>query len=93
MQTLAGMGTIIEDLDFHAMLLGSLPESYRPILSSISTAARITQTPLTSNELITVITEEYEHHLLMDRCGLKKGGNSALMAKSGPGRNKGHRYH
>lgn len=47
------MGSIIDDRDFHAILLGSLPESYRPILSSISAAARITQTPLSSNELIT----------------------------------------
>lgn len=76
------MGSIIEDHDFHAILLGLLPESYRPILSSISTAARVTQTPLTSNELITIITEEYEHRLLTDRRSLKKGRSSALSARA-----------
>jgi len=65
-ESLAGMGISIVDTDFHAIILGSLPESYQPLLSSISTAAKITKTPLTSNELITLITEEYEHHQLTD---------------------------
>jgi hypothetical protein len=63
-ESLAGMGVSIADTDFHAIILGSLPESYRLLLSSISAAAKITKSPLTSNELITLITEEYEHRQL-----------------------------
>lgn len=47
-ELLAGMGAGILDTDFHAMILGSLPESYRPLLSSINAASKITKTPLSS---------------------------------------------
>lgn len=85
---MAGMGASIEDCDFHVILLGSLPELYRPILLYINAVSRKTQTPLTSNELMTMISEEYERHQLTDSHGSKKGGNSALVGKSGPGRGK-----
>jgi hypothetical protein len=60
-KSLAGMGTAIEDRDFYAMILASLPKSYHPLLSSINTVAKITATPLSPYELINIITEEYEH--------------------------------
>ena len=80
-ESLAGMGASIEDRDFYAITLGSLPESYRPLVSSINAAAKIAQKPLTPYELISVITEEYEHRQLSDRRTGKKGGNSAFTAK------------
>jgi hypothetical protein len=64
-ESLAGMGASINEKDFYAIILGSLPESYRPILSSINAAAKITQRPLSTYELVNVITEEYEHRLLL----------------------------
>jgi len=85
--SLAGMGASIADTDFHAIILGSLPESYRPLLSSISAAAKITKTPLTSNELITIITEEYEHRLLTERWSTKRGGTALAVGEAkGKGR-------
>ncbi|OAX40832.1 hypothetical protein K503DRAFT_686692, partial [Rhizopogon vinicolor AM-OR11-026] len=60
-ESLAGMGATIDDKDFTAIVMGSLPESYRPLLTSISAAARVSQKILTAHELISVITEEYEH--------------------------------
>ncbi|OAX31145.1 hypothetical protein K503DRAFT_672040, partial [Rhizopogon vinicolor AM-OR11-026] len=60
-ESLAGMGTMIEDCDFYTIILGSLPETYRPLVSSINAAAKIAQKPLTPHELLNVITEEYEH--------------------------------
>jgi hypothetical protein len=84
-ESLAGMGAAIEDKDFYAMVMASLPESYRPVLSSINAAAKITLKPLSPFELINLITEEYEHRLLTDKCTSKKGGNSALSAKANSG--------
>jgi hypothetical protein len=83
-ESLAGMGVVLVDTDFHAIILGSLPESYRPLLSSISAAAKITKSPLTPNELISIITEEFEHRQLTEQRPSKKGKDVALSAvKSG----------
>jgi hypothetical protein len=60
------MGALIDEKDFYAIILGSLSESYWPILSSINAAAKITQRPLNTYKLINMITEEYEHRLLTD---------------------------
>jgi hypothetical protein len=76
-ESLAGMGAAIEDNDFYAVVMASLPESYRPLPSSINAAAKIT--------IKRRIAEEYEHRLLADRHTSKKGGNSALSAKANSG--------
>ena len=72
-ESLAGMGASIDDRDFYAIILGSLPESYRPLLSSINAAAKIASKPLSPYELINVVTEEYEHRQLTERRTGKKG--------------------
>src|SRR5882762_1428718 len=82
-EELAGMGTVIEECDFYAILLGSLLESYRPLLSSINATARIAKTPLSPYELVNIVSEEYEHRQLSSRGNSKKGGNTALSAKTG----------
>lgn len=41
-KSLTGMGASIDKKDFYAIILGSLPELYRPILSSINAVAKIT---------------------------------------------------
>jgi hypothetical protein len=81
-ESLAGMGASMDDQDFYAIILGSLPESYRPLVSSINAAARIAQKPLTPSELIGVISEEYEHRIITNNRGNKRGGNAALTAKT-----------
>ena len=81
-ESLAGMGASIDDRDFYAITLGSLPESHHPLLSSINAAAKIAQKPLTPYELISIITEEYEHRQLTERRTGKKGGNSAFTASA-----------
>ncbi|KAF8840090.1 hypothetical protein BDN67DRAFT_904267 [Paxillus ammoniavirescens] len=65
-ESLAGMGATLEDRDFYAIIMGSLPKSYRPLLSSINTAANVTTKRLTPHELISAILEEYEHCQLLD---------------------------
>ncbi|OAX31267.1 hypothetical protein K503DRAFT_665006, partial [Rhizopogon vinicolor AM-OR11-026] len=60
-ESLAGMGVSIPDADFTAIIMGSLLESYQPILSTMSAAAQIAKTPLTPYDLISFVLEEYEH--------------------------------
>lgn len=79
---LAGMGTDIGDKDFYAILMGSLPESYRPLLSSINATSQIMKQPLTPYELVSVVSKEYEHRQLADQKPTKKTGNSAFSAKT-----------
>lgn len=83
------MGVVLVDTDFHAIILGSLPELYCPLLSSISAAAKITKSPLTPNKLISMITEEFEHRLLTERRPSKRGKDVALSAtKTGQERSR-----
>jgi hypothetical protein len=77
---LAGMGALISDADFTAIIMGSLPESYQPILSSMSTAVCIAKVPLTPYDLISFVSEEYKHRQLAINRTMKKVGNSAFTA-------------
>jgi len=81
-ELLAGMGVSIPDDDFTTIIMGSLLESYRPILSPMSAAARIAKTPLTPYDLISFVLEEYEHCQLTVTQTSKKGGNAALSTDS-----------
>jgi hypothetical protein len=38
-QIMAGMGAIVDDEDYAAIIMGSLPDSYRPIISTLEAAA------------------------------------------------------
>lgn len=87
-ESLAGMGADVEDRDFYAIIVGSLPDSYRPLVSSVNAAARVTQTPITPYELINIISEEFEHRALTDKRPSKRGGNSALSAKANSAKGK-----
>src|SRR5258705_1679249 len=85
-EQVAGMGATIEERDFYAIALGSLPESYRPLVSAINATARITQKTLSAYELVNVVSEEYEHRqLAIGATSRKKGDNSALSAATGAG--------
>jgi hypothetical protein len=88
-ESLAGMGATIDDKDFYAIILGSLPESYRPLLSSINATARINKKILIPDELINLITEEYEHRLLTDSKAEKRGGSALSANESGHRRKRG----
>src|SRR5882757_4841884 len=87
-EQLAGMGAVIDERDFYAIALGSLPESYRPLLSAINATARITQTPLSVYELVNVITEEYEHRQLAGRGSSRKGANNSALSATTNAQNR-----
>ncbi|KAF9219075.1 hypothetical protein BS17DRAFT_718718, partial [Gyrodon lividus] len=65
-ESLEGMGATFEDHTFYSIILGSLPKSYHPLISSINAAAKFTTKMLTPHELISVLTEEYKHCQLLD---------------------------
>jgi len=63
-ELLASMGASLDHKDFSAIIMGSLPESYRPILSSMNAAARVSQKTLSPDKIMGVISEEYEHRVI-----------------------------
>jgi hypothetical protein len=77
---MAGMGEVMQDIDYGAIIMGSLPDSYRSIISSLEAAAGYAQKVVTPQELITAVTVEYEHRLIRNPQAAKRGGNAALTA-------------
>jgi hypothetical protein len=88
-ESLASMGASLDDRDFAAIIMGSLPESYRPILSSMNAAARVSKKTLSPEEIMGDVSEEYEHRVIVNPTTSKKGGNSALTVGVKPDRSKG----
>ena len=87
-ESLASMGASLDNRDFAAIIMGSLPESYRPILSSMNAAAHVSKKTLSPEEIMGVVSEEYEHRVIVNPTTSKKGGNSALTAGVKPDRSK-----
>jgi len=79
-QVLARMGDKIADTDYATIIMGSLPDSYRSIISSREVAACYASKVVTSQEIITAVTVEYEHQLIRNPQSARKGGNAALTA-------------
>jgi hypothetical protein len=77
-QIMAGMGVIVNDADYAAIVMGSLPDSYCPIISALEAAIGYSSKVFTAQELITIVTIEYEHRLLHNPQSARKGGNAAL---------------
>jgi hypothetical protein len=82
-QIMAGMGVIVDDEDYTAIIMRSLPDIYRPIISALEAAAGYSSKVVTAQELITAVNVEYEHRLLRNPQSAKKGGNAALHAGNG----------
>jgi hypothetical protein len=85
---LASMGASLDDRDFAAIIMGSLPESYRPILSSMNAAAHVLSKVLSPYDIMSAISEEYEHRMIANPTTSKKGRNTALTAGTKPDRSK-----
>jgi hypothetical protein len=77
------MGMIVDDEDYAAIIMGSLPDSYRPIISALEATAGYSSKVVTAQELITAVNVEYEHRLLHNPQSARKGGNAALHAGNG----------
>jgi hypothetical protein len=54
-QIMAGMGMIVDDEDYAAIVMGSLPDSYRSIISALEAATGYSSKVVTAQELITAV--------------------------------------
>jgi hypothetical protein len=79
-QIMAGMGMMVDDEDYAAIVMGSLPDTYQPIISTLEAAAGYSSKVVTAQELITAVNIEYEHRLLCNPQSARKGGNAVLHA-------------
>ena len=59
-QDLAAKGVTVTDDDFTALIMGSLPDSYKPLLQSVSSAAHISHRKIDPYDLVNWVNEEYE---------------------------------
>ena len=59
-EDLAAMGQKLEDTDFYAIVMGSLPGSYDPYISAMNSTSSVLDKTLSAGDLILTVTEEYE---------------------------------
>jgi hypothetical protein len=82
-QIMVGMGTIVDDEDYAAIVMGSLPDTYRPTISTLEATAGYSSKVVTAQELITAVNIEYEHRLLCNPQSARKGRNTTLHTGNG----------
>ncbi|KAJ7114286.1 hypothetical protein C8R44DRAFT_881149 [Mycena epipterygia] len=58
------MGQPSTEDNFYAIILGSLPSSFDPYISTVSTTSSVLGTTISANDPMLTITDEYEHRLL-----------------------------
>ena len=80
-EELAGMGHPIPDAEFAATITASLPDSYRPTLTSVITTARLNDRTLAASDLIEIVCEEYDHQVIVNSRD-KEASDHALAAKT-----------
>ena len=80
-EELAGMGAPVNDQDFIAMILGSLPTSLCGLLRSTTAAVQATGKTLTPEMIIAVIFKEADH-IKIDNGGSSTTNDTALAALS-----------
>ncbi|PIL25828.1 transcription factor [Ganoderma sinense ZZ0214-1] len=74
-EQLASMGATLPDQEFSATIYQSVPESYGYLLTSLSTAARISRNLITPIDIIQALNEEYDR-----RTAQAPSSDSALAA-------------
>jgi len=77
-EDLASMGSPPSEDEFYVIILGSLPSSYDPYISALNATLIVLGYVLSSDDLIQMKTDEYEHHNLGR--GSKKEDNVAFSA-------------
>jgi hypothetical protein len=78
-QIMAGMGAIVDDEDYTAIIMGSLPDIYQ-ISSTLEGAVGYSSKVVTAQELLTAVNVEYEHRLLRNPQSARKDRNATLHA-------------
>ena len=63
-EDLAAMGQKLEDSNFYAIVMGSSPSSYNPYILAINATLSVLETTLTADDLMLIVTKEFERHTL-----------------------------
>ena len=77
-EDLASMGQKLEDTDFYAIVMGSLPTSYDPYISAVNATSSVLGKTLSADDLILTVTKEYERRTLKAKSGKKDADNAAF---------------
>ena|ERR1700722_6808796 len=84
------MGAAITDEDFTAIIMGSIPASYRSLLQSVAAAARVANKDIAPLDLIQWVTEEYKSRIKRERRDKNDTELFSKGKKSGKGCNHRH---
>jgi hypothetical protein len=82
-QIMVGMGMIVDDEDYTAIVMGLLPDAYQSIISALEATTGYSSKVVTAQEIITAVNVEYEHRLLCNPQSARKGGNAMLHIGNG----------
>ena len=82
-EDLAALGDDLNDKDFSAMLLGSLPRSYDSYLSAVTAALSVLGTKLTPDALMLSIIDKFDRHTVKTCQSKDKGKDIVFHAESG----------
>ena len=84
-EDLAAMGHPPGDDEFYAIILGSLPYSFEPFISTLNATLSVLGTVLSPDELMQALTDEYDHRTL-SKSSKKEEENAAFSIEEGNGR-------
>lgn len=85
-EQLASMGKTLDDAEFAAIILRSLPSSYEPTISAINAAADQVGTPVTSDRVIRLAIDEYDRRIIKN--GKPKNSPEEAFAANGQKRDR-----
>ncbi|THG96714.1 hypothetical protein EW026_g5162 [Hermanssonia centrifuga] len=85
-ENLAAMGHPPSNDNFYAIILGSLPSSYKPYISAVTATSSVLGTTLSPNDLMLTLTEEYERRTLRAKGTQKEDGGEAAFFTSDKGK-------
>ena len=81
-EDLASMGHPLSDNDMYVIALGSLPPSYDSYISAVSATSSVLGTTISTDSLMTTITNKYDRRLLNSK-GSKKEDNATFHLHEG----------
>ena len=87
-EDLAAMGQPLNENDFYAIILGSLPQSYDPYISAVNATSSVLGKTISADDLMLTVTEEYERRNLKNKTG-KKDDNAAFYSNDSEKGEKG----
>ena len=92
-ERLASMGVSLSDTEYANTLIGSLPTVYDPTISSITATSKLTKKPIDPEDVIALVTDEYDRRDLKSRAKSKKDDKDAAFYAGGgsKGRKNGGR--